>query len=204
MGLGLETGLVIGLGLGLGLVQCTLARIYSSSSASEVTAVPICRKTKVAQPSASWRCGGSCQRQAMPQAAASVGQPRPSSGSVHAGRPHRPCFRPKGRARPYLLAAHVVEGLYIHIWWFEAARRRGGCAYTNTSYAYAYIHIWYIPPRRRGGERGVCLREASQRPGPPRRNQATAAAAPVDLYCRARHGRGTPVVQRYSGRSCLS
>ena len=52
------------------------------------------RRKKVAQASASWLTGGSSQRQIVPRAAASFGQPRPISRLVriNAGRPHRPCF----------------------------------------------------------------------------------------------------------------
>eukprot|EP00964_Phaeocystis_antarctica_P127711 scaffold91415_cov31-Phaeocystis_antarctica.AAC.1 len=43
----------------------------------------------------SWLSGGVLQRQLMPQAAPSSGQPRPISrlGRINAGGPHRPCFR---------------------------------------------------------------------------------------------------------------
>ena len=48
---------------------------------------------KVAQASASWLSGGYYQRQLMPQAARSSGQPRSISRLCRAGRPYRPCFR---------------------------------------------------------------------------------------------------------------
>ena len=43
--------------------------------------------------SASWRSGGSSQRQAMPQAAPGPGQPRPIHRLGRAGRPYGPCSR---------------------------------------------------------------------------------------------------------------
>eukprot|EP00964_Phaeocystis_antarctica_P073327 scaffold44985_cov68-Phaeocystis_antarctica.AAC.6 len=49
-------------------------------------------ETKVAQASASWLSGGGFQRQSMPQAAPSFGQPRPISRSRCAGQPYRACL----------------------------------------------------------------------------------------------------------------
>eukprot|EP00964_Phaeocystis_antarctica_P002224 scaffold1147_cov68-Phaeocystis_antarctica.AAC.16 len=42
--------------------------------------------------SASWLSGGCSQRQIVPQATPSFGQPRPISRLGRAGRPYRPCF----------------------------------------------------------------------------------------------------------------
>ena len=49
-------------------------------------------ETKVAPISASWRSGGCIQRQSMPQAAPSVGQPRPISRLGRAGTPATSAF----------------------------------------------------------------------------------------------------------------
>ena len=49
-------------------------------------------ENKAAQTSASWLSGGPFQRQIVPQAALSFGQPRPISRFGRAGRPYRPCF----------------------------------------------------------------------------------------------------------------
>ena len=47
---------------------------------------------KAAQTSASWLSGGPFQRQVVPQAAPSIGRPRPTSRLGRAGRPYRLCF----------------------------------------------------------------------------------------------------------------
>ena len=51
-------------------------------------------ENKLAQPSASWRSGGSSQRQIVLQAAWSFGQPQSISrlGRINASRPYRSCF----------------------------------------------------------------------------------------------------------------
>eukprot|EP00964_Phaeocystis_antarctica_P061186 scaffold36530_cov35-Phaeocystis_antarctica.AAC.2 len=56
------------------------------------------RKPRLLRPQLVCRLsGGFSQRQIIPQAAWSFGQPRPISRSVRAGRPHRPSF-PQPRA----------------------------------------------------------------------------------------------------------
>ena len=57
----------------------------------------LCRENKLTQISASWLSGCSSQRQTMPLAARSFGQPRPTSRLDRAGRPHRTCFPHSGR-----------------------------------------------------------------------------------------------------------
>jgi hypothetical protein len=52
-----------------------------------------CVENKLAQPPASWLSGGYFQHQVVPQAAPSVGQPRPISRVCRAGRPYRAYIR---------------------------------------------------------------------------------------------------------------
>eukprot|EP00964_Phaeocystis_antarctica_P045252 scaffold26038_cov65-Phaeocystis_antarctica.AAC.2 len=62
-------------------------------------------ENKAAQASANWLSGGPFQGQTVPQAALSFGQPRPISRFGGAGRPYRPCFSHRLRARR--LVEHV-------------------------------------------------------------------------------------------------
>eukprot|EP00964_Phaeocystis_antarctica_P116595 scaffold80532_cov64-Phaeocystis_antarctica.AAC.3 len=64
-------------------VACHLPTLSISSTYVE---------NKGGQTSASWLSGGPFQRQAVPQATPSFGQPRPISRLGRAGRPYRPCF----------------------------------------------------------------------------------------------------------------
>eukprot|EP00964_Phaeocystis_antarctica_P073514 scaffold45106_cov54-Phaeocystis_antarctica.AAC.2 len=67
----------------------------------------LCRKARVAQASASWRSGGSCQRQSMPLAAPSFGPPRPISRFGRAGRPYQGLGFDIRRRRPLVRRALV-------------------------------------------------------------------------------------------------
>ena len=69
---------VLGLGRGDGLLEQPQPLAYVGN--------------KGAQTSASWLSGGPFQRQIVPQAPPSFGQPRPTSRLGRAGRPYRPCF----------------------------------------------------------------------------------------------------------------
>ena len=64
-------------------------------------------KVALAQTSASWTSGGSSQRQIMPQAAPSFGQPRPIRRLGLSVQPCRPCF--PHRLRPVMAVGSSVS-----------------------------------------------------------------------------------------------
>jgi len=76
--------------LNRGKLPSTVVRQGRTQSEHQRFVRCLCRKHRSAQTSASWLSGGRSQRLLMPQAATSVGQPRPVSRLVRAGRPYRP------------------------------------------------------------------------------------------------------------------
>ena len=62
-----------------------------------------------AQTSANWLSGGPFQRQLVPQATLSFGQPRPISRLGRAGRPYRPCFSHRPRLYTFFMYLSDVE-----------------------------------------------------------------------------------------------